>query len=72
MCQYASHSQGHPWRFALSRHTEVTGAVFHSVLMVCNHHSLMLLFLFETVFEKNPKKNPFVLMRGIMLKLQQL
>lgn len=56
MCQYASHSQGHPWRFALSRHTEVTGAVFHSVLMVCNHHSLMLLFLFETVFEKTPKK----------------
>lgn len=31
------------------------GAVFHSVLMVCNHHSLMLLFLFETVFEKKQK-----------------
>lgn len=28
MCQYASHSQGHPWRFALSRHTEVTVGLF--------------------------------------------
>lgn len=28
MCQYASRSQGHPWRFALCKHTEVTVGLF--------------------------------------------